>query len=104
MREIVEADVVQAQGDVLYVLNRYRGLVLIDMSQPDSPYVIGRVPFQAQPVDMYLRDKRAYIVMSDYLAVRLGRRSPRLSRQSAAGGRRGRSGASADAERLCHRR
>ena len=68
MREIVEADVVQAQGDVLYVLNRYRGLVLIDMSQPDSPYVIGRVPFQAQPVDMYLRDKRAYIVMSDYFS------------------------------------
>jgi len=68
MREIVEADVVQAQGDVLYVLNRYRGLVLIDMSQPDSPYVIGRVPFQAVPVDMYLRDKRAYIVMSDYFS------------------------------------
>ena len=65
-REIVEADIVQAHGDVLYVLNRYRGLVLIDMTQPDQPKVIGRVPFQAQPVDMYLRDGKAYIVMSDY--------------------------------------
>jgi hypothetical protein len=66
MREIVEADIVQAQGDILYVLNRYRGLVLIDMSMPDSPFVRGRVPFQAQPVDMYLKNGKAYIVMSDY--------------------------------------
>jgi hypothetical protein len=66
MREIVEADVVQAEGDILYVLNRYRGLLLIDMSDPDAPFVKGRVPFQAQPVDMYLRDGRAYVVVSDY--------------------------------------
>jgi hypothetical protein len=65
-REIVEADIVQTQGDILYALNRYRGLVLIDMSVPDSPFVRGRVPFQAQPVDMYLRDGKAFIVMSDY--------------------------------------
>lgn len=65
-REIIEADIVQAQGDILYVLNRHRGLVLIDMSVPDSPYVRGRMPFQAQPVDMYLKNGKAYIVMSDY--------------------------------------
>jgi hypothetical protein len=68
MREIVEADVVQAQGDMLYVLNRYRGLLVIDMSVADSPLIVGRVPFQAQPVDMYLRDGKAYIVMSDYFS------------------------------------
>jgi hypothetical protein len=66
MREIVEADIVQAQGDILYLLNRYRGLVLVDMSMPDAPFVRGRVPFQAEPVDMYLRNGKAYIVMSDY--------------------------------------
>ncbi|HEX7478143.1 MAG TPA: beta-propeller domain-containing protein [Polyangiales bacterium] len=68
MREIVEADIVQAKGDILYALNRYRGLLLIDMSVPDSPIVVGRVPFQAQPVDMYLRDDKAYVVMSDYFS------------------------------------
>jgi hypothetical protein len=68
MREIVEADIVQAKGDILYALNRYRGLVMVDMSMPDSPLIVGRVPFQAQPVDMYLRDDRAYIVMSDYFS------------------------------------
>lgn len=66
MREIVEADIVQAQGEILYALNRYRGLVLIDMSVPDAPFVRGRVAFQAQPVDMYLKNGKAYIVMSDY--------------------------------------
>jgi hypothetical protein len=66
MREIVEADIVVTEGDILYALNRYRGLLLVDMSIPDSPYVIGRVPFQAQPVDMYVRDGKALIVMSDY--------------------------------------
>lgn len=65
-REIVEADVVQMQDDILYVLNSFRGLVLIDMSNPDNPKVIGRLPFQAQPVEMYLQEQRAYIVMSDY--------------------------------------
>jgi hypothetical protein len=66
MREIVEADIVQAKGNILYALNRYRGLLLVDMTMPDSPFVIGRVPFQAEPVDMYLRDDKAFIVMSDY--------------------------------------
>jgi hypothetical protein len=66
MREIIEADIVQTDGDVLYALNRYRGLLLVDMSDPDAPFVKGRVPFQAQPVDMYLRDHRAYVVVSDY--------------------------------------
>ncbi len=65
-REIVEADIVQMHGDILYVLNSLRGLVLIDMAEPDNPQIIGRLPFQAQPVEMYLQEERAYIVMSDY--------------------------------------
>ncbi len=65
-REIVEADIFKLDGDILYVLNSYRGLIVIDLSSPDEPVVRGRLPFQAQPVDMYVRDGRAYIVMSDY--------------------------------------
>lgn len=65
-REIVEADIFKLEGDILYVLNRWRGLVVIDMSEPDDPEIIGRLPFQAKPVDMYVREGRAYIVMSDY--------------------------------------
>jgi len=65
-REIVEADIFKLEGDLLFVMNAYRGLVVIDVADPDQPRVLGRLPFQANPVDMYVRDGRAYIVMSDY--------------------------------------
>ncbi len=65
-REIVEADLYKVEGNFVYVLNRYRGLVIIDLSVPDAPVVRGRLPFQAIPIEMYVRDGRAYIVMSDY--------------------------------------
>ncbi|MGK0361851.1 MAG: hypothetical protein ACI9U2_004169 [Bradymonadia bacterium] len=65
-REIVEADVFKLEGDLLYVLNRYRGLVIIDVSDPDNLRVRGRLPFQAIPVEMYVRDGRAYVLSSDY--------------------------------------
>ena len=65
-REIVEADVYKLEGDLLYVLNRWRGLVIIDVSDMQDLRVVGRLPFQAMPVEMYVREGRAYIVMSDY--------------------------------------
>lgn len=65
-REIVEADVFKLEGDRLYVLNRYRGLVIIDVSDPDRMRIQGRLPFQAVPVEMYVRDGRAYVVNSDW--------------------------------------
>jgi hypothetical protein len=65
-REIVEADVYKLEGDLLYVLNRWRGLVILNVSDPTDLRVVGRLPFQAMPVEMYVRDGRAYIVMSDY--------------------------------------
>jgi len=65
-REIVEADVYKLEGDLLYVLNRFRGLAIIDVSDPSEMQVIGRLPFQAMPIEMYVREGRAYIVMSDH--------------------------------------
>ncbi|MCK5796311.1 MAG: beta-propeller domain-containing protein [Deltaproteobacteria bacterium] len=65
-REIVEADVFKLEGNLLYVLNRYRGLVIIDVSNPDKMFIRGRLPFQAMPVEMYVRNGRAYVVSSDY--------------------------------------
>ena len=65
-REIVEADVFKLEGELLYVLNRWRGLVIIDVSDTSDLRVVGRLPFQAMPVEMYVREGRAYIVMSDY--------------------------------------
>ncbi|MCC6749978.1 MAG: beta-propeller domain-containing protein [Deltaproteobacteria bacterium] len=65
-REIVEADIFKLEGNLLYVLNRYRGLVIIDVTNPDQMVIKGRLPFQAVPVEMYVRDGRAYVVNTDY--------------------------------------
>ncbi len=65
-RAIVEADIYKVDGDYLYVLNAYRGLVIFDLSNPDRPVVAGRLPLQGKPVEMYVRDGRAYFMLSDY--------------------------------------
>lgn len=65
-RTIVEGDIFKVEGSLLYVLHRYRGLVIFDVSRPDDIKVLGRLPFQATPVEMYVRDGRAYAIVSDY--------------------------------------
>jgi hypothetical protein len=65
-RTIVEGDIFHLEGTTLYVLHRYRGLLLFDVSDPDHIKLLGRLPFQAMPVEMYVRDGRAYAVVSDY--------------------------------------
>lgn len=65
-REIVEADIYKVAGDYLYILNAYRGLVIFDLADPDRPHVVGRLPMQGQPIEMYVRDGRAYFLLSDY--------------------------------------
>lgn len=65
-REIVEADLYKLEGNLLYILNRYRGLVILDVANPDQMVVKGRLAFQAMPKEMYVRDGRAYVVSSDY--------------------------------------
>ncbi|MCA9521081.1 MAG: beta-propeller domain-containing protein [Myxococcales bacterium] len=65
-REIVEADIFKVDGDYLYLMNSYRGLVIVDIKEIDKPTIVGRVPFQGQPVEMYVEKGRAYVIMSDY--------------------------------------
>jgi hypothetical protein len=67
-RLIVEGDVFKLDGTTLYVMHRYRGLLIFDLSAPDHIKLLGRLPFQAKPVEMYVRDGRAYAVVSDYFA------------------------------------
>lgn len=67
VRDIEEADVVKIVGDRLYVLNRYKGLLIIDVSDPDSPLLLGRVDLRGRGVEMYVVGPRAYVLLSaDY--------------------------------------
>lgn len=65
-RAIVEGDIFKLEGTTLYVMHRYRGLLIFDVANPDRIKLLGRLPFQATPVEMYVRDGRAYAVVSDY--------------------------------------
>ncbi len=64
-REIEEADIIKIDGTNLYILNRYRGLFVCDISQPDNPSVTGQVSVIGNPVEMYIRENLAYVIVSD---------------------------------------
>ncbi len=68
-REIEEADLVKVVGSTLYALNSYRGLFVIDMSSPDHPSIVGHLDLYGYPVEMYVRDGRAYVILTNYFRV-----------------------------------
>lgn len=62
VREIEEADIVKIYGSQLYILNRYKGMIICDISQPDLPSVMGRTALSGEPVEMYVKNNTAYIL------------------------------------------
>ncbi len=67
-RTVEEADIdkLDAASGKLYVLNSWRGLMIVDVSNPDTPNVLGRAPVYGNPVEMYVRGTHAFLVVSDY--------------------------------------
>ena len=68
-REIEEADIVKVEGNTLYALNTYRGLYIIDITNPDAPAIQGHLDVYGYPIEMYVRDNRAYLVLSNYFRI-----------------------------------
>lgn len=64
VREVVEPDIIRRDGSLLYILNQYRGLSIVDL---DSQEVLAQVPTFGFPRDLYLAGDRAY-VLSGYAA------------------------------------
>ena len=66
-REVEEADLVKVIDDTLYVLNSYRGLIAIDISDPEESHIVGQCSVVGYPVEMYVVDFLAIIVVrTDY--------------------------------------
>ena len=63
-REVEEADIVKVMGDHLYILNPYRGLMVVDLSDPDHPVLAGRAPVFGYPVEMYVVDTLAFVILN----------------------------------------
>lgn len=53
-------------GDRLFYLNSYRGLMVFDVSNVDAPRLLGRSPIYGSPVEMVVRNGIASVVVADW--------------------------------------
>lgn len=66
-RTVVESDIWNIEGDVLYFFNQYRGLQVIDIAKPDQPVLRGTYNLPAAGEQMYLLDTNHVILLAhDY--------------------------------------
>lgn len=68
-RAIEETDIYRLEGERLYYLNSYRGLMVFDVSNVDQPKLIGRSPIYGDPVEMIVHNGIASVVVSDWYGV-----------------------------------
>lgn len=59
-RAVLEPDVIRRDGNLLYVLNQYRGLTIVNL---DTQKLLAQVPTYGFPRDLYLAGKRAYVLV-----------------------------------------
>ncbi len=61
-REVVEPDVIRRVDNLLYVLNQYRGLTIVDL---DSDALLAQVPTTGYPRDLYFANGQAYVLVGN---------------------------------------
>jgi uncharacterized secreted protein with C-terminal beta-propeller domain len=54
VRQVVESDIWQLDGDRLYFFNQYRGLQILDVSDTTAPRILGEVSLAASGEQMYV--------------------------------------------------
>lgn len=67
-RRAEEGDIYRVSADSGHImnLNAYRGLQIIDFSDPSDPEIIGRVQVSGTPVEMYQVDDRLFMLINDW--------------------------------------
>jgi hypothetical protein len=64
VRDIEEADIVKIVGDRLYALNTYKGLLIVDVANPDAPALLGQFDLRGRGVEMYVVGSQICVVLS----------------------------------------
>ncbi|MEW6160823.1 MAG: beta-propeller domain-containing protein, partial [Verrucomicrobiota bacterium] len=64
VRSVVESDIWRIEGNTLYFFNQYRGLQIIDLSNPDSPQIRGTFHLPAAGEQMYLLDSNHVVLLA----------------------------------------
>lgn len=62
-RAIEEADLYRLDGDRLYLLNSWRGLVVVDLA---APSILGRLAMTGVPREMFVRGSHAYVMLARF--------------------------------------
>ncbi|HMI84711.1 MAG TPA: beta-propeller domain-containing protein, partial [Polyangiaceae bacterium] len=65
-RKVEETDLYRLEGDRLYYINGYRGLMVFDVADVDHPKLLGRSPIFGSPVEMIVRNGVAVVVVADW--------------------------------------
>ena len=64
VRDVVESDIWQIQGSTLYFFNQYRGLQVIDISNPDQARIQGTLELPAAGDQMYVLDTNHVVLLA----------------------------------------
>jgi hypothetical protein len=81
-RTIEEGDIYRVlDGGLVLNLNAYRGLQVIDVSDPSAPEVIGALRISGTPVECYVRNDQAIVLMNDWYGYAGGIDSAVVSRE-----------------------
>lgn len=65
--EVEEADIYKVEKDRLYLLNTYRGFMVVDISDRKQPKVLARLPIFGTPVEMFVQNSTVYALVKDAL-------------------------------------
>ncbi len=69
MRTVEETDIYRLDGNRLYYLNSYRGLMVFDVTNVDAPKLLGRSPVFGSPVEMTVQNGVATMILGDWYGV-----------------------------------
>lgn len=66
-RTVEEGDIYRVlHGGLILNLNSYRGLQVIDFSDPEEPKIVGRAQVAGSPVEMYVVGDTAYVLLNNW--------------------------------------
>jgi hypothetical protein len=82
-RTVEEGDIYRVLGNGLILnLNSYRGLQVIDITNVDQPVITGRFPVTGSPVEMYVVDDTAYVLLNNWEGYYGSRADVRVERRT----------------------
>jgi hypothetical protein len=79
---VEEADIYRVDGNRLFYLNTYRGFIAYDLSDPQHPAQVSRLPVYGYPVEMFVSQNTVYALLRDALYLTRDANGLRFSRHN----------------------